>query len=125
MPGDILETIARLVQSNIRELEGALTRVLAFSDLSGLPLTIQLVQSALADLLPQRNDIELGPGGDRWSPAAFGLTHGTAQGRDRSQDVALPRQVAMYLMREEANTSLPADRRSAGRARPHHGDVCL
>ena len=106
VPGDILETIARLVQSNIRELEGALTRVLAFSELSGLPLTIQIVQSALADLLPQRNEIN----SDQVVSVVaktFGLTPERLKGRDRSQDVALPRQVAMYLMREEANISLP------------------
>jgi chromosomal replication initiator protein len=58
VPGDILEMIARQVQSNIRELEGALTRVLAFANLSGLPLTPQLVNTALADLLPQRSALE-------------------------------------------------------------------
>ena len=105
VPGDILETIARLVQSNIRELEGALTRVLAFSELSGLPLTIQIVQSALADLLPQRKEIN----SDQVVSVVaktYGLTPERLKGRDRSQDVALPRQVAMYLMREEANISL-------------------
>ncbi len=105
MPGDILETIARLVQSNIRELEGALTRVLAFSELSGLPLTIQIVQSALADLLPQRKEIN----SDQVVSVVaktYGLTPERLKGRDRSQDVALPRQVAMYLMREEAKISL-------------------
>ena len=58
VPVEILETIARLVQSNIRELEGALTRVMAFSELSGQPLSTQLVQTALADLLPQRGSLE-------------------------------------------------------------------
>ena len=58
VPDEILETIARLVQSNIRELEGALTRILAFSDLSGLPLSPALVHSALTDLLPQRSEVE-------------------------------------------------------------------
>jgi chromosomal replication initiator protein len=106
VPAPILETIARLVQSNIRELEGALTRILAFSDLSGLPLTTQLVQTALSDLLPQRNSLE-----NNQVLAAvasvFGISQEELIGRGRSRDVALPRQVAMYLMREEVNTSLP------------------
>lgn len=106
VPALILETIARLVQSNIRELEGALTRILAFSDLSGLPLTTQLVQTALSDLLPQRNTLE-----NNQVLAAvasvFGISQEELIGRGRSRDVALPRQVAMYLMREEVNTSLP------------------
>jgi chromosomal replication initiator protein len=106
IPGDILESIARQVQSNIRELEGALTRVLAFSDLSGLPLTPQLVSSALADLLPQRRNVD--PQQVMNAVAdAFGITPERLLGRDRSREVALPRQVAMYLMREVANASLP------------------
>lgn len=102
----ILETIARLVQSNIRELEGALTRVLAFSDLSGMPLTSSLVQTALADLLPQRSGLV----SDQVIAVVareFGISVDDMCGRDRSREVALPRQVAMYLMREEANISLP------------------
>ncbi len=106
VPIEILETIARLVQSNIRELEGALTRVLAFSDLSGHPLSAQLVQTALADLLPQRGSLE--PQQVLQAVAdVFGLTPDDLLGRSRSRDVALPRQVAMYLMREEVNASLP------------------
>ena len=106
VPGEIIETIARQIQSNIRELEGALTRVLAFSDLSGLPLTIQLVSSALADLLPQRSSME--PRVIVSTVAtAFGVTPERMLGRDRSREIALPRQVAMYILREVANVSLP------------------
>jgi len=106
VPVEILETIARLVQSNIRELEGALTRVMAFSDLSGQALSAQLVQIALADLLPQRATLE--PAQIlRAVAAVFGLSTEELIGRGRSRDVALPRQVAMYLMREEVNASLP------------------
>ncbi len=106
VPAEILETIARLVQSNIRELEGALNRVLAFSELSGLPLNPQVVSSALADLLPQRREIN-SEQVVKLVARTFGLTVERLKGRDRSQEVALPRQVAMYLMREEANYSLP------------------
>src|SRR3990172_4664268 len=58
IPDEILDTIARRVQSNIRELEGALNRILAFADLSGSSLTSNLVDIALSDLLPQRGDLE-------------------------------------------------------------------
>ncbi|HEX5840835.1 MAG TPA: chromosomal replication initiator protein DnaA [Anaerolineales bacterium] len=103
---DILETIARRVQSNIRELEGALNRILAFADLSGTLLTPQLVEVALADLIPQRRDvapekiIELVA--KEWQTTVDALL-----GRDRSQKIAQPRQVAMYLMRKETDASLP------------------
>jgi chromosomal replication initiator protein len=106
VPDGIMETIARLVQSNIRELEGALTRVLAFSELSGLPLSGQVVSAALADLLPQRGEIK-SDDVVRVVAKTFGITPERLLGRDRSQEVALPRQVAMYLLRQEANISLP------------------
>ena len=54
----MLEAIARSIQSNIRELEGALTRVIAFADLSNQPITLHLVEVALADMLPQRTSVE-------------------------------------------------------------------
>jgi chromosomal replication initiator protein len=106
VPDAILEAIARQVQSNIRELEGSLTRVLAYADLSGRPLSLELVDIALADLLPQRRTLE-----PRQVVAvvasAFGVTMEQMMGRDRSREVALPRQVAMYLLREEQSVSLP------------------
>jgi len=106
IPAEIIEVIARRVQSNIRELEGALTRVVAFADLSGVPLSPQLVGTALADLLPRRSDLK--PSEVVRSVAdAFGVPIERMLGRDRSQEVALPRQIAMYLLREESNISLP------------------
>jgi chromosomal replication initiator protein len=106
LPEGILDTIARRVQSNIRELEGALTRIMAFSNLSGLPITPQLLDSALADLLPRRNEVRP----DQIVSAVaktYNLTIDRILGRDRSREVALPRQIAMYLLREEAKISLP------------------
>jgi chromosomal replication initiator protein len=106
IPHDLMDLIARRVQSNIRELEGALTRVAAFADLSGLPLTPQLVESALADLLPRRSEVQPDEIVRRVADA-FGVSVESILGRDRSRQIALPRQVAMYLLREEANISLP------------------
>ena len=106
MPNDVMELLARRVQSNIRELEGALTRVAAFSSLSSLPLTPQLAESVLSDMLPRKTNI---PPQDVVHKVAesFGITMDRMLGRDRSRDVALPRQIAMYLLREETNISLP------------------
>ncbi|MBI2759621.1 MAG: chromosomal replication initiator protein DnaA [Chloroflexi bacterium] len=103
---EILDSIAQRVQSNIRELEGALNRIVAFADLSGSALTPSLVDVALADLLPQRQNIlplkivELVA--REWQTSVEAL-----MGRDRSQKIAEPRQVAMYLMRKETDASLP------------------
>lgn len=105
-PDEVLAAIARRVQSNIRELEGAHTRIAAFADLSGLPVTQALVDTALADLLPRRMEVK----SDevvRKVADVFGVTVERMLGRDRSREVALPRQIAMFLMREEANISLP------------------
>lgn len=106
LPDEFMALIARRVQSNIRELEGALTRVVAFADLSGLPLTEQLVDSALADLLPRRTEIQPEEV-VRKVADSFGIELDEMLGRNRSRKVALPRQIAMYLLREEANISLP------------------
>ncbi len=103
---DILDTIARRVHSNIRELEGALNRILAFADLSGSALTPSLVDIALADLLPQRGDIAperiIELVAREWQ-----VTTQELLGRDRSQKIAQPRQVAMYLLRKRTDCSLP------------------
>lgn len=106
VPDGILELVARRVQSNIRELEGALNRIIAFADLSGAPLDTRLVETALADLLPQRQNI---------SPERvvelvareWQITVDALLSRNRSQKIAEPRQVAMYLLRKQTDASLP------------------
>ena len=103
---EIYELIARRVQSNIRELEGSMTRILAFAELSGLPLTPQLVDTALADMLPRRRDVQPVDVINKVADV-FGTTVERLLGRERTQEIALPRQIAMYLLREEANISLP------------------
>ncbi len=106
IPDEILQVVARRVQSNIRELEGALNRILAFADLSGSPLTPNLVEVALADLLPQRGDVEPQKVVDLVAKY-FNLSPEKLLSPDRSREVALPRQIAMYLLREDVNVSLP------------------
>ncbi len=106
MPSELLELIARRVQSNIRELEGALTRIAAFADLSGLPMTTQLAETVLTDLLPRRSEVQPEEV-VRKVADAFGVGFERMLGRDRSREVALPRQIAMYLLRQEAKFSLP------------------
>ena len=103
---EIYELIARRVQSNIRELEGSMTRILAFADLSGMPLSTQLVDTALADMLPKRRDV-LPADVIHVVAEAYGTTVERILGRGRTQEIALPRQIAMYLLREEAKISLP------------------
>jgi chromosomal replication initiator protein len=106
VPDDILEMIAHQIQSNIRELEGALTRVLAYSDLTNQPLNLTLVQSALVDMLPQQSDLQPRQVIEVVAKS-YGVPVDKLLGRGRTAEVALPRQVAMYLLREEAGLSLP------------------
>lgn len=106
IPDEVMEMIARRVQSNIRELEGALTRVAAFSNLSALPLTPHLVETVLSDLLPRKTQIQPDEV-IRKVADVFGVAMERMLGRERTREVALPRQIAMYLLREEANISLP------------------
>jgi len=106
VPAEILEMIARQVQSNIRELEGALNRVLAYADLSGIPLTLELAHNALADFLPQPADLKPDDVLDAVS-RAFGVSNDRLLGRERTREIALPRQIAMYLLRKEGGISLP------------------
>jgi chromosomal replication initiator protein len=103
---EIMELIARRVQSNIRQLEGALTRVAAFADFSGLPMTMQLVETCLADLLPRRSKVQPDEVVRRVADT-YGVSVENLLGESRSRQIAFPRQIAMYLLREEANISLP------------------
>jgi chromosomal replication initiator protein len=102
----VLEAIARRMQTNIRELEGALNRVVAYADLRDLPLDVALVENALIDLIPEPYALE--PQMIIEAVAqAFSLSRDQLLARDRSRKVAQPRQIAMYLLREEAQLSLP------------------
>lgn len=103
----LLELIARHAQNNVRELEGALTRVLAFSDLSGIPLSSELIENTLSDLLPRQKGMTI-EHIIRAVSKQFDVDEKRLLSRERSRQVALPRQVAMYLMREETSASLPA-----------------
>jgi chromosomal replication initiator protein len=106
VPDDILNVIASRIQSNIRELEGALNRVAALSSLTHQPLTEQVAETALSNLLPQRSKLTT----DQIIEAVahhFGIEIAALQGRSRSQAIARPRQIAMYLIREETGASLP------------------
>ena len=110
---EILEYIAHQIQSNIRELEGALTRVVAFSEFSGKPLDLDLTKLALVDFLPEVGT----PDVDQIISTvakAFNLSNEDILSRNRSKNIALPRQVAMYLLREVSNASLPQIGESLG-----------
>jgi len=107
LPDDVALFIARQVRSNIRELEGMLNRVLAFSSLTAQPLSLDLAKETLKDILPPD---------DRRLTAAeiiklvarhYGLKVGEIKSRNNSKQIAFPRQVAMYLCKRLTDLSYP------------------
>ena len=107
VPDDVLQLIAMRFKNNIRELEGSLTRVLAYSRLTSEPLTVELVRSAFASLEP--TEPRLPPSPDLIKEAVcryFELDLDALLSKSREKRVAYPRQIAMYLMRELGNRSL-------------------
>jgi chromosomal replication initiator protein len=115
---DALEAIAARITSNVRALEGALIRVVAFSSLTGRQLTAQLAREVLDSLYPGS-----APGASRVRTIAeiqaaacehFGLSSDELLSSARVARVAWPRQLAMYLSRELTGESLPAIGRQFG-----------
>ncbi len=100
VPDDVIELIASRFDQNIRELEGALVRVVAWSDLTGHPPSMELAEQALADLLPQ-TEAEIAPGVILEETARYyGLAIDDLTSPSRSRPLTTARHVAMYLLRE-------------------------
>jgi chromosomal replication initiator protein len=103
---DVIEFIASKFDQNIRELEGALVRVVAWSDLTGQPISTDLAEHALEDLLPQA-EAEIPPQLILEESAKyFGLSVEDLVSPNRSRPLTTARHVAMYLMRECSGQSL-------------------
>jgi chromosomal replication initiator protein len=104
----VLEFIASRVSTNIRELEGALTRVVAFSSLTGRAMSVELAQDVLKDVFPQGEAAEVSIRRIQDLVAErFEMSLEELCGDKRSQNIVYPRQVAMYLARELTDSSLP------------------
>ena len=111
----VLTFIAGRVSTNIRELEGALTRVVAFSSLTARPMTVELAQDVLKDVFPQGEAPEVSIERIQTTVSErFGLSMEELCGDRRSQNIVYPRQVAMYLSRELTDASLPKIGREFG-----------
>ena len=104
----VLTFIAGRVSTNIRELEGALTRVVAFSSLTGRAMSVELAQDVLKDVFPQGEAAEVSIKRIQDLVAErFNMSLEELCGDKRSQSIVYPRQVAMYLSRELTDSSLP------------------
>ncbi len=104
---EVLAAIAMRVQTNIRELEGALTRSIAFATLNGEPLTVELVRDVLSSQYPEDSRPVTVESVQRVVAEYFSLTIEDLCSERRTQTVVFPRQVAMYLSRELTDMSLP------------------
>ncbi len=106
VPADVLTFIAGNVESNIRELEGALNQVLALTRLTGQPCSVETAKNALGDHMPSRRELSAE---DILSTVAefYNLSVEELRSERRSQRIVFPRQVAMFFLREETGASLP------------------
>ena len=106
IPDDVMEFIATNSENNIRELEGSLTRVLAYSRLSRQPITMDLVHEALKDMLGKVERRVTPEGIMRLVCERYGISMDDFLSRKRNQEIAYPRKIAMYLVREMTDISL-------------------
>jgi chromosomal replication initiator protein len=107
-PPEVLEFIASKIQTNIRELEGALIRVTAFASLNRQAVDIALAEIVLKDLIPTGGEPEITAGQIMAQTSSyFGLSMDDLCGSSRSRVLVTARQIAMYLCRELTDLSLP------------------
>ncbi len=107
VPPAVIDFLAQRIVSNIRELEGALTRIIAYATLNAVPITVELAQTVLQNILynPKRQSV---------TPEKiveivaryYGLESDLLRGKARDKQIVRPRQIAMYLMREETEAPL-------------------
>lgn len=108
VPNDVMVYIASRIDSNIRELEGALTRVVAYASLIKKPVTTDLVTEALKDVFPNSKTKEVTMEVIQEIVASyFKIRIEDLHAKKRTRTIAYPRQIAMYLCRELTDTSLP------------------
>ncbi|ACL68764.1 chromosomal replication initiator protein DnaA [Halothermothrix orenii] len=110
VPNEVIIYIANKIQSNIRELEGALIKVIAYSSLVNREIDIDLAQEALKDLVAKDNNAPKQITIDHIKKVVadyYNLTIEDMDSKKRTQNIAFPRQIAMYLSRELTSSSLP------------------
>ena len=110
IPNEVVIYIANKIQSNIRELEGALVKVIAYSSLVDREIDIELAREALKDLVNKKKDEHIEVNIERIKKIIiedYNLKMEDMESKKRTQNIAFPRQIAMYLSRELTDFSLP------------------
>jgi chromosomal replication initiator protein len=121
IPDDVMLFIATNSKSNIRELEGALIRLVAYSSLTAEPITVDLARNVLRDSLNTRATIITIDHIQENVADYFGLRPGDLRSKSNARRITHPRQIAMYLCKELTNHSLPEIGRAFGGK--HHSTV--
>jgi chromosomal replication initiator protein len=107
VPNDVAMFIAGTVKSNVRELEGRLNRVIAFSSLTGKPLTVELAKETLRDIVGNEEQRAVPAEILKAVASHYGLRVSDMKAKSNAKPVAFPRQVAMYLCRKLTELSYP------------------
>jgi chromosomal replication initiator protein len=121
LPDEVAEFVARSIKSNVRELEGALTRLLAYASFTGVPVNLSMAQQGLLNIVATQDKkvtIELI---QKRVGEQFGLRDQGLKVRSNSKAIAFPRQIAMYIVKQLTSASLPEIGRQFGGK--HHTTV--
>ena len=108
IPDEVLQLIAEKVQSNVRELEGCLTRLIAYSNMTGQPISLELCEVALKEIFDQKQPKKVTAEMIMQAVSEYyNVTLSELIGPTRKREITVPRQVAIYLTREMTGMSLP------------------
>ena len=107
LPDDVSLFLAQQVRTNVRELEGLLNRVLAFSALSGLPLSLELAKETLRDILPEIDRRVAAADVIKFVARHYGLKVSEIKSKSNAKQIAFPRQVAMWMCKQLTEMSYP------------------
>ena len=121
VPDNVAIFIASKIKSNVRELEGSLIRLIAFSSLTGRRIDLELAQEVLRDLLPNESRVIGMDMIQKYVADHYSLKISDLKARNNSRSVALPRQIAMYMTKHLTKASLPDIGRGFGGK--HHSTV--
>jgi chromosomal replication initiator protein len=121
LPDNVAMYMASRIKTNIRELEGSLIRLIAYASLTGKPLTIELAQDVLKNVLDHDEKAVSIEQIQKFVAEYYRLKHHELKSRNNSKSIAMPRQVAMYLCKSLTHASLPEIGRSFGGK--HHSTV--
>ena len=104
---EILSNIASKVDSNIRELEGALNKIVAHASLANIPITLEMAEESINDIITKKERVISIEYIQDVVAKYFGIDIKDMKSSKKSNDIVFPRQIAMYLCRNIANASFP------------------